>query len=120
MSIRIDATKKLMALAYTGGLGGGVGGTFFGVGTGAPDSDQPPQEAASGAGLTYERAAIHWAVDDEGVATGTCHINVDPGSYTHAILFSDADSDSMFDYCPIALPMLTAGEVVLSATYTQS
>jgi hypothetical protein len=118
MSIRIDATKKLLAQAYTADV---TGGTYFGLGTDNPEPGQPPVEAPSGGGRVYGRRRIQWSVDDEGVATGECHIPVDSGEYTYAILFSDADSDSVFDYCSIGtLPMLAAGEVVLSATFTQA
>lgn len=115
MTIQIDATKHLLATAYTDR------GGYLGLGT-ATDPQQPPTEAPSGPNLTYSREPVQWTADAKGKATCSSTIKADPGGYTHAILFSDADGDTV-DYCAFEndLPPFTAtGTVSIQLTYTQS
>ena len=116
MTIQIDATKQLLAIAYKNQ------GAFLGLGI-ATDPQQPPTEAPSGPSLTYSREPVQWMLDAKGKATGSSIIKADPGTYTHAVLFSDATGGAIVDYCAFENglpPFSTTGTVSVQLTYTQS
>jgi hypothetical protein len=117
MAIRINATKKALADKYADL------GAFFGVTKGDPGGNaQPAHEPPTGGSNTYKRVPSNWTVNDSGVATGSVTINVDDGTYTHAILCKEADGANMIDSCMFS-PAITingGGQIVLDGIFKQS
>ncbi|MDT5095726.1 MAG: hypothetical protein QOH60_5089 [Mycobacterium sp.] len=117
MTIRNNATKKALAETYK------ELGAFFGVTKGDPGNDaQPAHEPDTGGSHTYRRVPSNWTVNDSGVATGSVTIDVDDGTYTHAILCQGIDGANMIDSCmfPSAITMNGGGQIVLNPVFKQS
>jgi hypothetical protein len=120
MAIQVDSTKAALANTYVNL------GQFFGLATNDPGTNAHPDNEATG--NTYSRAqpTQPWLVNDAGVAIVQCTINADGGGiiYTHAILCSDMNGDTMIDNCPIGgdmgVKLSGDGQIVLDVTYTQS
>jgi hypothetical protein len=114
MPIRIDTTRQTLADTYV------TLGTFFGLATADPGTTAAPNHEASGGG--YARVATTWSSGTGGVRPGSpCTINADTGTYNFAILCAQATGDNMVDNCQIVPTILSsAGQIVLTPTYTQS
>ncbi|TPG28215.1 hypothetical protein [Mycolicibacterium hodleri] len=119
MTIQIGATKQALVKAYI------EQGGYLGLATGDPgtDAEHPQNEAPSGPALVYSRESVQWASVANDDVTGSSVIKADPGTYTHAVLFSAATDGVMVDSCPFEDPLPsfdTTGTVSVQLTYTQS
>jgi hypothetical protein len=113
MAIRIDSTRQALADKY------GSLGNFLGLATADPGTAAAPANEASGG--SYARVATTWASEIGGWEQGSaCTVNVNPGTYTFAILCSAATGANMIDNCVIDSTILpTAGQIVLTPAFVQ-
>jgi hypothetical protein len=113
MAIRIDSTRQALADKY------GSLGNFLGLATADPGTVAAPANDASWG--SYARVATTWSSEIGGWEQGSaCTVNVNPGTYSFAILCSAATGANMIDNCVIDTTILpTAGQIVLTPAFVQ-